>query len=186
MGAAERAAASECEPPGGSELSAAAARRFESLYREALPEVYRYLLHRAGSASAAEDLTQETFMAAVASLKADRQDVSIPWLIGVARYKLIDHYRRAATAEAHRSWQEAPPIPDELVQWHVEPTRDRAIAALEALSGDHRLVLVLRHLDDLSVPEIAALLERSVHAVESLLVRARSAFKRSYLETFDD
>jgi len=40
--------------------------------------------------------------------------------------------------------------------------------------------LTLRYLDDLSVPEVAALLQRTVHGTEALLVRARAAFRRSY------
>ena len=43
---------------------------FRRFYEDALPRVYGYLLHRCGgSASVAEDLTQETFLAAVAELK---------------------------------------------------------------------------------------------------------------------
>jgi RNA polymerase sigma-70 factor (ECF subfamily) len=44
----------------------------------------------------------------------------------------------------------------------------------------YRLVLTLRYLDELSVPEIAAHLDRSVHAAESLLARARGAFREAY------
>jgi RNA polymerase sigma-70 factor (ECF subfamily) len=41
-------------------------------------------------------------------------------------------------------------------------------------------VLTLRYVDDLSVPDVAALVERSLHATEGLLVRARAAFRRAY------
>jgi RNA polymerase sigma-70 factor, ECF subfamily len=169
-------------------LSSAAVRRFSAFYRKALPEVYRYMLHRTGSASAAEDLTQETFTAAVAALQAGREaELTVPWLMGVARHKLVDHYRRSARVDRlDERVRGETPVADEFVQWNVEPTRDRTIAALGALPDHHRLVLVLRHLDDLPVPEIADLIGRSVHATESLLVRAREAFKRHYMETFDD
>ena len=40
---------------------------------------------------------------------------------------------------------------------------------------------MLRYLDGLSVPDVAALLDRSVHATESLLVRARGAFRDRYV-----
>jgi RNA polymerase sigma-70 factor (ECF subfamily) len=46
-------------------------------------------------------------------------------------------------------------------------------------------VLSLRYLDDLTVPEVADALGRSVHATESLLARARRAFRMSYLEQSD-
>jgi DNA-directed RNA polymerase specialized sigma24 family protein len=51
--------------------------------------------------------------------------------------------------------------------------------ALPVVYGD-RAALTLRHLDGLSVPEVATVLGRTVHATEALLVRARNAFRASY------
>ncbi len=70
------------------------------LYDTALPQVYGYLLPRCGSRALAEDLTAESFLAAVAAVrKPDAQAPSIPWLIGVARHKLVDHWRRQEREE---------------------------------------------------------------------------------------
>src|SRR5450755_4978094 len=67
-----------------------------ALYHRALPQVYGYLLPRCGSAVVAEDLTAETFMAAVAAARQDRPpELTVAWLVGVARHKLVDHWRRA-------------------------------------------------------------------------------------------
>ena len=55
-----------------------------------------------------------------------------------------------------------------------------AQATLDLLAPQHRLALTLRYVDDLSVPEMAHLLGRTVHATEGLLVRARTAFRRRY------
>jgi RNA polymerase sigma-70 factor (ECF subfamily) len=52
------------------------------------------------------------------------------------------------------------------------------VQALTGLSAEHRLVLVLKYLDDLSVVQIAATLGKSPQAVESLLARARRALVR--------
>src|SRR3974377_331373 len=66
-----------------------------AVYRRALPQVYGYLLPRCGSVAVAEDLTADTFMAAVAATQQGAAtDVSVAWLIGVARHKLVDHWRR--------------------------------------------------------------------------------------------
>src|SRR3712207_1533234 len=56
---------------------------------------------------------------------------------------------------------------------------------MRELPPDYQAVLSLRYLDDLSVPEVADALGRSVHATESLLVRARRAFRTSYVEQID-
>jgi RNA polymerase sigma-70 factor (ECF subfamily) len=51
---------------------------------------------------------------------------------------------------------------------------------LARLGGHHRAALTLRYLDGLPVTEVARHLDRSVHATEALLVRARTAFRRIY------
>ena len=48
----------------------------------------------------AEDLTQETFLASVDELKKGRHpEAPIPWIYGIARHKLLDHYRKQPGAE---------------------------------------------------------------------------------------
>ena len=66
-----------------------------ALYDRALPQVYGYLRARCDTQSAAEDLTAETFLAAVdATRGAGCPTIDVAWLIGVARHKLVDHWRR--------------------------------------------------------------------------------------------
>lgn len=146
------------------------------LYDEALPVVYGYLVRRCGSAATAEDLTADTFLAAATAMRRGDQ-VGTPWLIGTARHKLVDHWRalgrnRAALEEL---WEHVTPPPDPgdpVDTLHVAET-------LAALTPHHRAALVLRYVDGLPVPEVAALLERSVHATESLLVRAKAAYRQA-------
>jgi len=147
-----------------------------ALYDEALPQVYGYLLSRCGQKALAEDLTAETFLAAVDTVRRD-QPVTVGWLIGVARHKLVDHWRRLAREERSLALVRAEPEP---------PWEDGVLdavtarAALERLGPHHRLALTLRYLDGLPVPEVARLLDRTLHATEALLVRARAAFRRAY------
>ena len=153
-----------------------------AIYPVALPQVYGYLLPRCGSVAVAEDLTGETFMAAVAATRRHPPPhVTVAWLIGIARHKLVDHWRRAerehrglAAAEQERPGGEDP--------WHEVLDAQAAHAALLCLSLPQRTALTLRYLDGLPVPEVARHLERSVHATETLLVRARSALRRVYRE----
>src|SRR3954452_22104464 len=71
-----------------------------ALYDEALPEVYGYLLHRCGEVATAQDLASETFLAAAKAVCAGHSGpIGVPWLIGVARHKLIDHWRRRSREE---------------------------------------------------------------------------------------
>jgi len=157
-----------------------------ALYDRAVPEVYGYLLPRCGSVAVAEDLTAETFLAAVAAVKRRTvAHLTIAWLVGVARHKLVDHWRRQGREERNLRLvhEEAEPEED---PWDERLDASRAHAVLERLGPHHRVALTLRYLDGLSVPEVADHLGRGVHATEALLVRARVAFRRAYEGDGDD
>ena len=152
------------------------------LYDRALPEVYGYLLSRCGRPDLAEDLTAETFLAAVGAVgRAEPTTLSIPWLVGVARHKLVDHWRRQGRDD-RRMQALADETPEPIDPWDIRLDAARAHETLDRLGPHHRAALTLRYLDDLPVPEVAALLERTVHATEALLARARAAFRRVYRE----
>jgi RNA polymerase sigma-70 factor (ECF subfamily) len=155
---------------------------FRTFYEEALPRVYGYLLRRVGgSAAIAEDLTQETFLALVAEVrKGGEIDMPVAWTIGVARHKLLDHYRRQARRERTVTLEgdEAGVAPAD----SADEAREWTVAALALVPAAQRAALVLRHLDGYSVPEVAGMLGRSVEAVESLLARGRVSLRRAYLE----
>jgi RNA polymerase sigma-70 factor (ECF subfamily) len=152
-----------------------------SLYDRTLPEVYGYLLVRCGSRAVAEDLTAETFLAAVRADLDGRGPITAPWLIGTARHKLVDHWRRLAREERGLRLVDGDAVVED--PWDAQLDALRAQQVLEDLSAQHRAALTLRYLDDLPVSQVAALLHRTVHATEALLVRARAAFRRAYLTT---
>jgi RNA polymerase sigma-70 factor (ECF subfamily) len=148
-----------------------APRSLLALYDDALPAVYGYFVRRCADRGTAEDLTSETFLAAMdAARRDDPPPISVPWLIGVARHKLADHY------------SELPEPVDPADDWDAELDRIVAESVLAKLSEQHRTVLALRYMDDCSVPECADLIGRTVHATEALLVRARRAFRSHYPE----
>jgi RNA polymerase sigma-70 factor (ECF subfamily) len=153
-----------------------------AIYRDALPQVYGYLLLRCRSVTVAEDLTAETFLAAVAATReASAPEVSVAWLVGVARHKLVDHWRRVAreqrTLAAVESADDGVDDP-----WDTHVDIQTVHAALAHLSVPQRVALSLRYLDGLPVAGVAEHLGRSLHATETLLVRARSALRRVYRE----
>jgi len=152
------------------------------LYDEALPHVYGYLLGRCGDVGLAEELTAESFLAAVhAARQPGTPAPSVPWLIGVARHKLADHWRRVAREQRGRQLLATEPDWEPAEDpWETVVDRIRAREVLGRLGAHHRAALTLRYLDGLPVPEVAAHLDRTVHATEALLVRARAAFRRCY------
>lgn len=154
--------------------------RLVELYDTALGEVYGYLVPRCGSPTVAEDLTSETFLAAADAVqRRPPEDLSVAWLIGIARHKLADHWRRTAREERLLSAVDARPdtMDDE---WDAQLDALAARRTLAALGSHHRGALTLRYVDGLPVREVAACLGRTEKATEVLLVRARAAFRYEY------
>ena len=156
-----------------------------ALYDEALPYVYGYLISRCRDQSLAQDLTAETFLAAVAAVRGSTAPaLHTAWLIGIARHKLADHWRRQEReTRSLRLASVLAPTHDD--PWDTEIDLLHARAVLAELGPHHRAALTLRYLDGLPVPEVAEHLGRGVHATEALLTRARVAFRQLYLRGED-
>jgi RNA polymerase sigma-70 factor (ECF subfamily) len=146
--------------------------------------VFPYLFRRCGHDRAlAEDLTQEVFVAAVSALQRDVIDtVTVGWMMTTARSRLIDHYRRLARMERPLHLVASRPV--EEPDFEVIGA-DNVESLLSALPPAQRLVVVLHHLDGLSVPEVARLTGSSVRAIESSLARARRTLRRTVEEVGD-
>jgi RNA polymerase sigma-70 factor (ECF subfamily) len=149
---------------------------------DALGEVYAYVSARVRLSSVAEDLTSEIFLVAVDAVRRDNPpNISLPWIIGVARHKLVDHWRRLGRETSGlRALEDqyTTSTDDEWSEAHLDAVQARE--TLESLAPHHQAVLSLRYLDDLPVADVAALLGRTVHATEALLMRAKAAFRRAY------
>jgi RNA polymerase sigma-70 factor (ECF subfamily) len=159
-----------------------------ALYDDAVEEVYRYLLARCRNRTVAEDVTSDVFTGAVdAIVRGVVEDVTTAWLIGIARHKLVDHWRRVEREQRRLSAvaDEQGPDPTDDDPWDARLDALAARDVLEQLGAHHRAVLTLRYLDGLSVPEVASVLDRTVHATEALLMRAKRAFRAMYEEQVD-
>jgi RNA polymerase sigma-70 factor, ECF subfamily len=149
-----------------------------ALYDDALPEVYGYLLRRTGSQVVAEDVAADTFFAALHSAQTNVvHQVTVAWLIGIARHRLIDHWRKVAHDTRLLEAVQGDVGGTTTGDIHYDVDEPTAVALLRNLPPDHRTVLTLRYLDGLSVKEIADAIDRTVHATESLLQRAKKSYR---------
>ena len=157
-------------------------RALVDIYDQALPQVYGYLKPRCGDAALAEDLAAETFLAACGAIERGQlSEVTVGWLIGIARHKLVDHWRRVERHERHLhavAGLAAPPNDP----WDAHLDAATIEQVLETLSAVNRLALTLRYLDGLPVREVADLLGRTVPATDQVLARARQSFRDHYGE----
>lgn len=163
-------------------------RSFRGWYEQVAPRVYAYLVSRCSAAGLAEELTQQTMIAAVRSASTfDGRENAVPWLIGIARHQLASHFRSQEREERRhqRIIVQELAVDAEGGEWARLRRRDAVGRALRSLPAMQRAVLVLRFFDGLPVKDIAAEIGRSEGATESLLGRARAAFERVYEEPTD-
>jgi RNA polymerase sigma-70 factor (ECF subfamily) len=146
--------------------------------------VYGFVFRRCGGdVGLAEDLTQETFVAAARHFRQAADVPSPAWLYQVARSRLIDHWR----AEARKERKMRLVARDRNDEPSSDPAEgivsgDRVMAALGELPTNQHAALVLRYLDGYSNKDVARTLKRSVKATESLLARARQNLESTYRE----
>lgn len=167
----------------------------DTWFDDAVPRLYGYFIVRVGVRThIAEDLTQETLLAAVSGSSTPSPGTPLmAWLYGIARHKLLDHYRRIDRERHHvessldlDSIDIGPSPPLASLDFDNLYTREVIIAVLDHLPPRQRAALVIRYFDDCNVAITASLLGLTIHATESLLARARRAFRRHYLELAGD
>lgn len=167
----------------------------DTWFDDAVPRLYGYFMVRVGGRiPVAEDLTQETLLAAVTGTSTPSAETPLmAWLFGIARHKLLDYYRRIDRERHHvessldsESIDIGPSPPLASLDVDNIYTREVIIAVLDHLPPRQRAALVIRYFDDCDVATTASLLGVSLHATESLLARARRAFRRHYLELAGD
>lgn len=157
---------------------------FRRWYERHVTVVHRYLASRClGDEDLVQELTQQTFVAAIHARRAfdGRSDVTT-WLIGIARHKLADHFRREEREERRRFRATVASL-DPATEAHLwRATEERVLIAdaMRQLPANQRAVLVFVALDDMPVAEAARLLGKSFAATQSLLARAREGFRRAY------
>ena len=161
---------------------------FGGFYDEALPDIYAYFLRRCGgSADTAEELTRAAFLAAARQVTDQGvTKLTLGWITSIARGLLIERYRAAFQQLPRRHfWQRGKEDQGDLPDFTRVVDPALAVMALNQLPDAERIVVSLRYLDDLRLPEIAVITEQSLSTVESLLHRGRAAFERTYLEHGD-
>jgi len=146
---------------------------FTELYQRYLNGVYRYHLARTGHVQEAEDLTAQTFLTALESIRSFRGQGSFAaWLFGIASHKLADHYRRnrdELPLEEADELHSPQPLPEEATHTRLEMARVARV--LKLISPDRAEALVLCVFGGLSMKEAALAVGKSEAAVKMLVHR---------------
>ena len=144
---------------------------FALLYDRYVQRLYHYCYHRTNNVHDAEDLTSQTFLAALEAFPRYRQDGHFAaWLFTIAHNKAVDYYRRAP----HLPLDEliAPPFHSDLAG-ETEHLQQEGVLlrAIQALPDDEQELIRLRYVAELSFAEIARALHKSEGAAKKMLYR---------------
>ena len=154
-------------------------------------KIYNMAYRFMGNHADAGDLAQETFIRLYKSLPTFRGESGfLTWLYRICANACRDELRRQKR-RPNISWEEIScgaetanrsnnePLPEEILE--RQELKATIQSCLDSLSEEHRLILVLREIQELSYDEIARVLDCTMGTVKSRLSRARLALKEKVL-----
>jgi RNA polymerase sigma-70 factor (ECF subfamily) len=165
---------------------------FQDLFDRFFPRLYRFALARIGDdPDTARDIVQQTFLNAIERLDSYRGEAALyTWFCQICRNVLADHFRKKGRSAERVTLLEDQPNARAILESLTASVGDEpetgvwreqlhriVEATLDSLPGRYGEVLEWKYIDGLSVIEIAARLDLGAKAAESLLTRAREAFR---------
>ncbi|MGA2062403.1 MAG: RNA polymerase sigma factor [Thermoguttaceae bacterium] len=156
------------------------------LYERYADPLFAFICHYMGGSRAdAEEIWQDTLLAATQSMESyNKQSRFFTWLCGIARHKIADRLRcrgklaivfSQVSNKQLAALLEKGPLPEDILAGRE--TRLRVVEALAELPAEYRTALTARYAQQRSVDEVARLLGKTYKAAESVLSRARTAFR---------
>jgi RNA polymerase sigma-70 factor, ECF subfamily len=151
--------------------------------------VYAYVRHRmAPRLERVDDVVHDVFLVALSDLSSFRSESSLrSWLLGIARHKIEDHYRRLLRdIETLDDDMEAGALAAD--EAPIEERIDRARAAerthriFPQLPERYSVVLLWRYWENRSIREIASATGKTEKSIERLLARAKARFRELWQE----
>jgi len=169
-------------------------RAFDEFFAACASRLAAFAARRTGLGhSDLEDIVQNTLVKALRNLGSYRGEAALlTWVTEICRHELADMHRKTARRPVHESLDASDATADGAlsprIADHREPPGELAAAqrraavmsVLEALPRQYALALEAKYGDDLSVNDVAALLGVTPTAAQSLLARAREAFRQQW------
>jgi len=165
---------------------------FTSFFNDYFPRVYRFALPRlSGDPDTGKEVAQATLVKAIRSLTQYRGEAALfTWVCQICRNEVIDHLRSRRQREqrvvsiedsirARSAFEStrAPALDEPMRHYTHEQMRQLVHDVLDGLPAHYGDVLEWKYIEGRSVAEIAALLGVGAAAAQSLLARARVAFR---------
>lgn len=172
-------------------------RAFGTFFDTYFPRIYRFALPRlGGDAEATKEVVQATLMKVIRNLRSYRGEAALfSWICQICRHQIVDHLRThrrhservvllddSPEIRAALESIEAPAEDEPMHEYSNAETRRLVQSVLDRLPARYGDVLEWKYIEGRSVEEIGEMLGVGHTAAQSLLARARTAF-RAALET---
>jgi RNA polymerase sigma-70 factor, ECF subfamily len=153
------------------------------LYDRFSIRIYNYIYHRVGQADVAEDLTAQVFVKMLEAVNQRRgwQSSFTGWLFRIAHNLVVDHYRhkrRSMVVNIDDATPLAASDGDPVRGSEADYDREQLRLSLGKLTDEQAQVITLRFLEDLSIAEVADVMEKTEGAIKALQYRAVLALRR--------
>ncbi|MAF36459.1 hypothetical protein CL622_05075 [archaeon] len=151
---------------------------FAQVYDIYAERIYRFVYFKTSSHEQAEDLAADVFLRAWQYITSGHEVENLNALLyKTARNLVIDHYRRRSNTDVSIDREDVMELSDHrqtelLSKIHIDSEMERVQTILHKLKTEYREVIILRYLDELSISEIADILERTKGSVRVLIHRA--------------
>lgn len=155
---------------------------FSQIYDQHVKKIYRFIYLKVSSVETAEDLSSEVFLRLYRHIQEAKPTIENPqaFLYQIARNMIADHYRsqKVSLVSIEKTTIEVEDIRDTTrEQGEIGLEMDRVRQALVQLQGDYQDLIILRYIDEFTIPEIAQITGKNEENVRVGLHRALQSLK---------
>jgi len=160
---------------------------FSKIYDEYIEKIYRFVFLKVGSKEVTQDLCSETFLRAWNVFKANPKKIKNQqaFLYKIARNLIVDYYRNKSRTETIPI--ESVPIVDLRANFEknilISSDLEEIKSALSNIKSEYQEVIIWYYVDELSVPEIAQILNKPEGTVRVTIHRALNAIRDQIQES---
>jgi len=152
---------------------------FGKLYDATFDAVYKFFNFRVKNPADAQDLTSQLYLEAWKNLKRFNPDRSfMAWILGSARFRLIDHYRRQKRNAPLSAVMDQADTTDIEAETATSLENQAIREAILKLSEPYRTVIQLKYISELEYPEIAQIMGKTENNLRVIVNRGLTRLRK--------